>query len=300
MAESGKESGGTLKDKLALQIALERECFSPGLIDGKPGGKTRNALVHFQEARGLPKTGVLDDATREALKPDPETALVTYTVEQSDLDGITPYTEDWIAKSQQERMGYYSVIDGLAEKFHTSKAVLQSLNAGVDFPSLSAGTTLKVPGIVEGVAPKAAGLTVDLPRKQVLPTDAQGKALGLFYCSIAAKVEKRPSGQTTIIANNLNPDYTWNPIYWPEVKGIDRILIIPPGPRNPVGMRWIGLDLPGYGIHGTPQPEMIGKTGSHGCFRMTNWDAVRLGKMVKVGQTVTFIGEDAASPRASR
>jgi lipoprotein-anchoring transpeptidase ErfK/SrfK len=288
-----------LEGKLAWQIALEREGFSPGLIDGKPGGRTKLATTFFQGLHGLPKTGVLDEATLEALKPDPPSAITTYAVAPADLEGITPFTDDWNQRAMQKRMGYYNVLDGLSEKFHTSVGVMKSLNPGVDFEALSAGTALRVPGIVEGVAPKAAGLTVDLPRKLIMATSAEGKVIGLFHCSIAAKVEKRPSGQTTVICNNPNPDYTFDPKNWPDVSNVDHKLIIPPGPRNPVGLCWIGLDLPGYGMHGTPWPELIGKTGSHGCFRMANWDAVRLSRMIRVGATVMFIGEGDSNATAS-
>lgn len=102
-------------------------------------------------------------------------------------------------------------------------------------------------------------------------------------------MEKRPSGETKVVVVHRNPDYTFDPQYWPEVHNVTHKLLISPGPRNPVGLAWIGLDLPGYGIHGTPHPEMIGKTGSHGCFRMSNWDAIRLSKMIRPGAIVTFV-----------
>jgi len=112
--------------------------------------------------------------------------------------------------------------------------------------------------------------------------------VGLFHCSIAADKARLPSGQASVIVISENPAYTFDPKMWPEVKDVTQKLTIPPGPRNPVGLCWIGLSLPGYGMHGTPMPEMIGKTGSHGCFRLTNWDALRLAKMVRVGTPVRF------------
>lgn len=281
-----------LSAKLAWQIALEREGFSPGLIDGKIGGKTKIATTYFQAAHDLPKTGVLDEATLAELRPDPAMAFVSYSVVQSDLEGITPATKDWVAKSQMAKLGYFSVLDGLAEKFHTSQGMLKTLNPSVDFEALEVGTPLRVPGIAPAAAtPKASYLTVDLPRKMILVMNAEDRVVALFHCSIAAKVEKRPAGETTVIANHPNPNYTFDPQYWPEVTDVDRKLIIPPGPRNPVGLCWIGLNLPGYGMHGTPWPEMIGKSGSHGCFRLANWDALRLSKMVKLGMTVKFVGD---------
>ena len=115
--------------------------------------------------------------------------------------------------------------------------------------------------------------------------------MGLFHCSVAAEVAKRPSGETIVKGIIFDPEYLFDPEHWPEVKGIDRKLTIRPGPRNPVGLCWIALDLPGYGMHGSPRPEQIGKTGSHGCFRLTNWDAVRLGHMLAAGARVHFTAE---------
>ncbi len=274
---------------LAWQIALEREGFSPGLIDGKIGPKTRVATEIYQRGSGLPATGAMDAATQEHLKPDPDHAVIEYSVQPSDLEGITPLLEDWNERAKQSQLGYYDALDGLAEKFHTSRAMMQSLNPTVGFDGIKAGTVLIVPGVQESRAPKAASLKIDLRNKQILALDEQGKVIALFHCSIAAHVEKRPSGETKVIVVHRNPDYTFDPQYWPEVHNVTHKLLIAPGPRNPVGLAWIGLDLPGYGIHGTPHPEMIGKTGSHGCFRMTNWDAIRLSKMIRPGAIVTFV-----------
>ena len=282
----------SLPERLAWQIALDREGFSPGLVDGKIGAKTRTATEEFQSARGLPQTGQLDAATINALKVDPDTAITEHLVEASDLRGITPFTNDWIERASQDRMGYYSPLDGLAERFHTSKALMQSLNPSVSFDGLSPGTPLRVPAVLEPVSMRAASLSVDLQRKLIFALDAAGRPIAMFHCSIAAKAEKRPSGQTRVIVVVQSPDYTFDPESWPEVREVTRKLRIPPGPRNPVGLAWIGLDLPGYGMHGTPQPEMIGKSGSHGCFRMANWDAIRLAKMVRVGTLVSFAGDD--------
>jgi lipoprotein-anchoring transpeptidase ErfK/SrfK len=116
--------------------------------------------------------------------------------------------------------------------------------------------------------------------------------------NVAKATVRRPSGRRvnvpglpsahSVTGITENPAYRFDPSMWPEVKGGKSALIIPPGPRNPVGLCWIALSLSGYGIHGSPAPEMIGKTGSHGCFRLTNWDAVRLGRMIKPGTPVTF------------
>ncbi len=279
----------TLEERLAWQLALEREGFSPGIIDGKIGAKTQTATREFQKARGLAPTGTLDAATISALKVDPDIAIGEHIVEASDLEGITPFTSDWYERAAQAEMGYYSVLDALAERFHASRGLLQTLNPGLDLESVTVGTPIRVPAVLEPVIRRADSLRIDLTRKLIFALDSQGRPLAMFHCSIAAKAEKRPRGHAKVIVVVTRPNYTFDPASWPEVKNVNRRLIIPPGPRNPVGLAWIGLDIPGYGIHGTPQPEMIGKSGSHGCFRLSNWDAVRLTRMVSVGTVVTFV-----------
>ena len=278
----------SLEQAIAWQISLERAGFSPGVIDGKIGGKTHLATEYFQRYRGLEPSGELDAATAAALGI-PELAISEYTVSPSDLAGHAPLTTDWNERAAMQSMGYYDLLDALAERFHASKGLMQSLNPGVDFQQLQAGTAIRAPLVLESNDAKAASLQIDLSRKLIMPVDSGGKVMAMFHCSIAANVEKRPAGETTIVTVIRDPNYTFDPVAWPEVKNVKGRLLIPPGPRNPVGMAWIGLKLPGYGIHGTPQPEMIGKSGSHGCFRMTNWDAVRLTRMVSQGMRVEFI-----------
>jgi len=121
----------------------------------------------------------------------------------------------------------------------------------------------------------------------------------LFHCSVAKDKAKLPARDTVVKKMAANPEYWFDPKNWPEVKNVDRVLKIPPGPRNPVGLAWIGLDIPGYGIHGNPKPELIGKTGSHGCFRMTNWDALALFPMVHVGMPVKIVNPEKADAPAT-
>ena len=135
---------------------------------------------------------------------------------------------------------------------------------------------------------------MNLAGKFLRAYDGRGRLIAHFPCSIAAQKEKRPAGSLTVAAIAANPNYTFDPVTFPELDETQRgygKLIIPPGPNNPVGTAWISLSLPGYGIHGTPHPEQIGKTESHGCFRLANWNAERLLKMVEVGTPVTISGE---------
>ncbi|MBI4581986.1 MAG: murein L,D-transpeptidase [Planctomycetes bacterium] len=285
-----QEAESVLRRDVAWQIALDRLGFSPGLIDGRIGPKTTLATREFQRVRGLPITGRLDPATTEALQVEPDNAFGRYTVTQDDLKEIGPCPTSWLAKSKLDRLGHETLHDVLAEKFHCAKHLLATLNPGVNLNGLKPGSKVIVPIIPEPAAtPPAQRLEVNLGEKVIRAIDAQGKLTALFHCSIAANKAKLPSGQARVEVVAPNPDYMFDPKMWPEVKErITAKLRIPPGPRNPVGRCWIGLSLSGYGMHGTPNPELIGKTGSHGCFRLANWDAVRLGKMVQPGIPVRF------------
>jgi lipoprotein-anchoring transpeptidase ErfK/SrfK len=154
------------------------------------------------------------------------------------------------------------------------------------------GDKLAVPMAAQSAASgKARRLHVNLTEKTIRVIGERGQLIGLFHCSVAASKAKLPRTEATVANIAPNPTYVFDPRMWPEVKEtITQKLTIPPGPRNPVGRCWIGLSLPGYGMHGTPNPELIGKTGSHGCFRLTNWDALRLSRMVQVGTPVEFEG----------
>lgn len=288
-----------LRAGIAWQVALERVGFSPGVIDGKPGRKTELATREFQRVRGLPATGQLDAATATALGVDASAALATYVVHGDDLAAVGPSPKKWVEKSQLPRLAYESVAAGVAEKFHCSQGLLARLNSGVDLARLKPGDVLTVPAISSDPArPQGDHVQINLGEKVVRVLNGQKQLVGLFHCSIAKDKENLPTGAAKVVVIQENPEYTFDPKMWPEVKDVDRKLLIPPGPRNPVGLCWIGLSLPGYGMHGTPAPEMIGKTGSHGCFRLTNWDALRLGKMLRVGATVEFVGHEMVASAA--
>jgi lipoprotein-anchoring transpeptidase ErfK/SrfK len=302
-AKGGGETGspGSLRATVSLQIALERAGFSPGIIDGIPGGKTTTALREFQRSRGMPVTGALDRASRMALAVDDEEAFVRYTITAADRAAVGPVPKAWVEKSQLDRLAYPSLAEEIAEKFHCSQGLLAKLNPQRSLSALSVGGTVVVPNVdADPPVARAARLEVDLANKIIRAFSPRGDVVGMFYCSLAAKREKLPSGQAEVVAIAVNPTYTFDPEMWPEVKGVDTKLTIPPGPRNPVGVRWIGLSLPGVGMHGTPNPELIGKTGSHGCIRLTNWDAVRLSRMVTEGTPVKFASSGARFAEAAR
>jgi hypothetical protein len=282
-----------------LQTALARCGFSPGLVDGKPGRKTKIAIEHFQKSRDMAATGELDDATSEALliaskfatQEGSVTWKRTYRITRADADLITgPIPEDWNERATLEVSGYADMRELLSERGWCSLDMVTQLNPNVALDDLRPGDTVTLPDVPDATAasltPKVDHLEVRLEDKLIIGYSSKGKPIFLTHCSIAKLMEKRPSGTLHVQSIATAPDYTFDPAVWPEVTNVDKKLRIAPGPRNPVGAAWIGLDRPGYGIHGTVRPQDIGKTGSHGCFRLLNWEAARLARAVKVGTEV--------------
>ncbi len=286
-ADAAEYSASTM----ALQAALDAAGFSPGLVDGKLGPKTGAALRAFQRVNGLAVHGRADDATRAALGLATRPATVSYRVTEADLREVGgPIPEDWNARAAMDRLRYPTLSELLAERGHCARDTVRRLNPGVKLDALRPGAKVTLPNV--GAARELRGvaqLEIHLDEKVIRARDERGGLLALFHCSVARLPEKRPSGVTRVATVVMEPNYTFRPEMWPEVKNVSGPLVIPPGPRNPVGLCWIGLERPGYGVHGTPNPELIGKTGSHGCLRLANWDARRLGAAVRVGTPVRFV-----------
>lgn len=295
-------TAATAQERLAAardQTILARSGFSPGLIDGRPGRKTRLAIEHLQRARGQEVTGTLDEPTRASLaasdtlaaNPEDRAWVRTYTVTDEDVALITgPIPTDWNERAMLERSGYADVEELLAERGWCSVELLRQLNSEVELSACAAGDVVTIPDVRAKPLPRLGRIEIVLEEKLVLGYDEAESHVMLLHCSIAASAEKRPVGELQVTVIATDPEYTFNPESWPEVDNVSSKLRIAPGPRNPVGLAWIGLDRPGYGMHGSPRPQDIGKTGSHGCFRLANWDAVRLAHAVKVG-TVVEVGE---------
>jgi len=159
-----------------------------------------------------------------------------------------------------------------------------------------------VPSLPPVPARRAGIIRISLPGRFLRVFDTGGRLIAHFPCSIARRVEKRPVGDLQVVVTVPNPDYTWDPEVFPESpesRTVGRRLRIPPGPNNPVGIAWIGLNRSGYGIHGTPKPEEVGRTESHGCFRLANWNAELLRRMAWPGLTVRVEGETPVGPVAT-
>lgn len=274
---------------LEAQIALARRGISPGSIDAALGPQTREGISVFQQVENLPPTGTLDSDTRAKLTLDAP-VLTAYTVTTNDLARLQPLGKTWLAKSQQSALDYETELELVAEKSHSHPLLIEKLNPNVNWTNISSGTILQIPDVnYPEPSGKAAFVVIHLSDRFLEAFDENTNLLAHFPCSIAAKVEKRPVGELHVVVVAPNPNYTVHPELFPEsaeLQAIGHELILPPGPNNPVGVAWIGLDKTGYGIHGTPAPEQIGRTESHGCFRLANWDAEYLLKLAWVGMPV--------------
>ena len=274
---------------LEAQIALAREGISCGSIDGVPGAQSVAALQAWQEREALPTTGALDVATRENLLLQ-SPPLAWYIVTKEDLDRLQPLSLTWLGKSAQTVLDYETVLELVAERAHATPALIKRLNPKMDWNAVHVGTVLTVPAVaLNEPLGKAALVHISLSRHTLEVRDAEGRLVVHFPVSIAHMAEKRPEGELHVTVVIPDPNYTFDPEVFPESaegRQLGRKLVLPPGPNNPVGVAWIGLDRTGYGIHGTPLPEFVGRTESHGCFRLANWDAQTLLDLVWVGLRV--------------
>ena len=278
-----------VRDVFEAQIALARRAISPGSIDAAIGSQTRSAIAAFQRSQQLVESSLLDTNTRTLLTLEMP-LLTNYIVTTNDLTRLQPLGKTWLAKSEQTVLDYETILELVAEKAHAHPLLVQKLNPEVNWTNVAAGTVLKIPDVrypePDG---KAAFIVIHLSEKYLEAFGSETNLLAHFPCSIAARVEKRPVGELHVIVVAPNPNYTVNPELFPEsaeLQALGHKLILPPGPNNPVGVAWIGLDRPGYGMHGTPAPEQVGRTESHGCFRLANWDAEYLLRLAWVGLPV--------------
>lgn len=274
---------------LRAQILLDRAWFSPGELDGEWGSKSRRALIGFQQARGLEATGELDDATWAELDKDTAPALVDYTIEEADVAGpFLPTPAGMMAKAKMKVIAYQNAAEALGEKFHASPALLAALNPEV--PLDVAGGTIRVPN-VRDAAPlaQAAKIEVDKSDAALRLLDADGKAYAQFPITSGTARFPLPIGDWTIKSINPDPWYSYDPKLIVTARRGDRKALLPPGPNGPVGTMWMALSKPHYGIHGTPEPGLIGRTQSSGCVRLTNWSATAVATAVSVGMTVSMV-----------
>lgn len=277
------------RDAFETQLGLARLGISPGSIDGVFGSRTRSALVAFQQKTGLPLTGDLDGATRRRLLLA-EPPHTNYVVTVEDLKRLRPLGKTWLEKSQQDRLDYETILELVSEAGRSSPTFIQRLNPAIPWTNVSAGTVVQIPNIGQpAVGGRAAFARIHLENRTLQAFDGNTNLVAHFPCSIAVFAEKRPVGELHVAVIAPNPNYTFDPENFPEspeARELNRKLVLQPGPNNPVGTVWIGLDRPGYGIHGTPRPEQVGRAESHGCFRLANWNAEHFVQLVWVGMPV--------------
>jgi lipoprotein-anchoring transpeptidase ErfK/SrfK len=330
---------------MQAQVVLDRLGFTPGVVDGNPGMSTRNAIAGFQQANQLTPTGSLDQPTSAVLikfNNIPATRIVTISAEFA----AGPFEK--IAKSPEDQakmvaLGYESLDEKLAERFHTTIETLKQLNpngvpAGMPAPlpsaepspavsrsamdtgpaaqrapasMLRAGQRIRVPNVggdvvdqgsisdaawgqtlaalgVGAAQPKVAKVVVSKSRGTLSAFDDAGKLVAVYTATMGSRHDPLPLGQWKIQGVSRNPKFNYNPALFWDAKSSSRKQLLPAGPNGPVGVVWIDVNIPHYGIHGTPHPESIGRAESHGCVRLTNWDAARLAQMVHAGTAVSF------------
>jgi len=282
---------------LKLQVLLDRSHVSPGVIDGRQGGNLNKAISALQSMHNLPANGRLGPDIWDILQAAAERPiLMDYTISDKDVAGpfVPVMPKDYAEMAELPKLAYRDPVEALAEKFHMDEAFLRNLNPDSDFNQ--AGTIITVVDVGPNAKAKVAHLVADASTRQLLGYNENWDVVVAYPATIGSTDLPSPSGIHAVKAVAENPEYWYRPKVNFQQGNNTKPLRLASGPNNPVGTVWIGLDKPTYGIHGSPEPSKIDKTNSHGCLRLTNWDAQELVKLVKPGVDVEFVDQ---TPTAS-
>jgi lipoprotein-anchoring transpeptidase ErfK/SrfK len=271
---------------IKLQVWLSRAGASPGVIDGNFGTNTRRAIASYGELSGAQFSERVDEQLWLSLsQQSDEPVFITYKLRQSDVEGpyLDKLPDDFREMAALDRLGYTSAQEKVAERFHMSEALLQELNPGKEFDR--AGTEIVVANVQRpALSGKIARL--EIREEQVRAFNHEDRLVAIYPATIGSRERPSPTGEYKVTAVAENPTYHYDPALNLSNVDVQEKLVLPPGPNSPVGVVWISLSAKGYGIHGTPNPEAVGKSASHGCIRLTNWDALELAKHVSNDTTV--------------
>lgn len=302
---------------LRAQLFLDGSNFKPGVIDGRWGEFMRKALTRYEEAQGKskeefgPKPPPRFDLPFDQSRP----LLIDYTFSPNDQKFIGQVPGSHAQQAKMKSLPYHDFRELLAEKFHARGDFLRQINPGFDWAKAKPGDKVKVANVVapfdlqEAVdlqtqteeAEKARTLKtedekpererfsvfVDLKEK-ILELKQSGKLVGSYPITPGSKSLPAPIGEWFVKGFSWMPTFRWDEAMLQHHQRSNDFYQLPPGPNNPVGILWLELNHKGSGIHGTDAPETIGRTTSHGCIRLSNWDALDLGKKVLPGVHVTI------------